>query len=82
MHSTIVSGQLKQVLLATTAEMQEEQIFMYRHRSWLFNVVSYMAASAVLLNGACVLYRSSFLGTGAVAAHWTGDNAATWADLR
>lgn len=46
-----------------------------------------MLACSRVLQQACdrvglLMCRSSFLGTGGRAAHWTGDNAATWDDLR
>lgn len=45
-------------------------------------VATYTALQKIIGKRPFILTRSSFLGTGAVAAHWTGDNAATWADLR
>ncbi|KAK9824327.1 hypothetical protein WJX72_009486 [[Myrmecia] bisecta] len=43
---------------------------------------TYQALEAVRGSRPFVLTRSWFLGTGAYSAHWTGDNAATWDDMR
>ena len=41
-----------------------------------------MASSAGHHQKPVLLLRSTFLGSGAWVAHWGGDNAATWNDLR
>lgn len=52
----------------------------------LYGHVQSIATSAAMRNltgkRPFVFTRSSFLGTGAFAAHWTGDTASTWDDMR